>query len=77
MYGLIGLFALGSVLFLPVMRTAWLPAQVSDPPQSNLRQVLVVVILMVAFDALLNGAMILPYLLLMAGLTTKAAIPKA
>jgi hypothetical protein len=58
------------------MRTASSSPESSDPSESNLRQVLVAVILMIAFDALLNGAMILPYLLLMGGLTTKAAKPR-
>jgi O-antigen ligase len=75
MYGLIGLAAFAALLFLPVLRTAWSSAQNSDPDDSNLRQALAAVILMIAFDALLNGAMILPYLLLAGGLTTRTASP--
>jgi hypothetical protein len=71
MYGLVGLISFGSILFLPIMRAAWSPADGSDPNDSNLRHALAAVILMIAFDNLLNGAMILPYLLVMGGLTTK------
>jgi hypothetical protein len=71
MYGSVGLVVLGLIVFLPVLRAAWSSAGGSDPDESNLRQALVGVILMVAFDNLLNGAMILPYLLVMGGLTSR------
>jgi hypothetical protein len=71
MYGVIGLIAFASILFLPVLRTAWPSARpsrtISDPDDSNLRLALAALILMVALDNLLNGSMILPYLLLMGG----------
>jgi hypothetical protein len=73
MYGVIGLMAFGSILFLPVLRAAWPSGEVSDPAGSSLRLALVALILMVAIDNLLNGAMILPYLLLMGGLATDRA----
>jgi hypothetical protein len=70
----VGLVAFGLIMFMPVLRSAWSFAGGSDPNESNLRQALVGVILMVAFDNLLNVAMILPYLLLMGGLTTRRAL---
>jgi hypothetical protein len=73
MYGWVGLVAFGLILFLPALCTNWPSAGESDPDDLNLRQALVAVILMVAFDNLLNGAMILPYLLVMGGLTTRRA----
>jgi hypothetical protein len=68
MYGLVGLTAFGLIIFLPVLHIAWTPSSGGDMIGNNLRQALVGVILIVAFDNLLNGAMILPYLLLMGGL---------
>ncbi|MGA2672909.1 MAG: hypothetical protein ABSE99_06735 [Terracidiphilus sp.] len=73
MYGLVGLVAFGLILFLPVIRASRPSAGGSDPDDATLRLALVAVILMVAFDNLLNGAMILPYLLVMGGLTTRRA----
>jgi hypothetical protein len=73
MYGLAGLIALGSILFLPVIRTAWSSSGGNDSDNSNLRLALVAVILMIAFDDLLNSAMMLPYLLIMGGLISGKA----
>jgi hypothetical protein len=71
MYGLVGLAAFASILFLPVLRTAWPSTTGSAQPNgSSLRLALAAVILMVALDSLLNGALILPYLLLMGGLAS-------
>jgi hypothetical protein len=71
MYGLVGLLALGAILFLPVVSAAWSSSD-GNHGESDIRQALAAVILMLAFDNLLNGAMILPYLLLMGGLTTRS-----
>jgi len=68
MYGLVGLIAFGSILFLPVIRAVWLPAGANARNEPNLRVAMAALILMVAVDNLLNGAMILPYLLIMGGL---------
>jgi hypothetical protein len=68
MYGLVGLIAFGTILFLPVMRAVWTPAGGNAPNEPNLRLAMAALILMVAIDNLLNGAMILPYLLIMGGL---------
>jgi hypothetical protein len=73
MYGVVGLTAFGSILFLPVIRAAWSPAGGNGPPEQSLRLALAALILMVAVDDLLNGAMILPYLLVMAGLAAPRA----
>jgi hypothetical protein len=77
MYGLVGLSAFGLIMFLPVLRAAWSSAGGSDLDESNLRHALVGAILMIAFDNLLNGAMILPYLLIMGGLTTRPALDRS
>jgi hypothetical protein len=69
-YGLVGLVAFAAILFLPVLRTAWLSAGRNNADDSNLRLTLATLILMVALDSLLNGALILPYLLLMGGLAS-------
>jgi hypothetical protein len=70
MYGLVGLVAFGGILLLPVLRAAWPPAGGNVPNQSDLRLAMAALILMVAIDNLLNGAMVLPYLLIMGGLAT-------
>jgi hypothetical protein len=75
MYGLVGLTAFASILFLPVMRTVWPSSSTIHPQDSNLRLALAGVILMIALDSLLNGALILPYLLLMGGLAARNASP--
>jgi hypothetical protein len=72
MYGLVGLVAFGLILFLPVLRAVWPPGVETHAHQSYLRHALAGLILMVAFDSLLNGAMILPYLLVMGGLIAPA-----
>jgi hypothetical protein len=68
MYGLVGLTALGTILFLPVVRAVWPPAAGDASHRPDLRLALAALILMVAIDDLLNGAMILPYLLIMGGM---------
>ena len=68
MYGLVGLIAFGTILLLPILRAVWPPAGGNAPNESSLRLALAALILMAAIDNLLNGAMILPYLLFMGGL---------
>jgi hypothetical protein len=68
MYGLVGLIAFGAILLLPVIRAVWLPADGEGSDEPNIRSALAALILMLAIDNLLNGAMILPYLLIMGGL---------
>jgi len=68
MYGLVGLIAYGAILFLPVLRANWPHFGGAAPNRPNLRLAVTALILMVAIDNLLNGAMILPYLLLMGSL---------
>jgi len=70
MYGLAGLLAFGAIFFLPVFRSVWPAAINRAPNDTNLRLALAGVILIAAFDCLLNGALILPYLLLMGGLAS-------
>lgn len=70
MYGLFGLIAFGSILFLPVIRAVWLPSGGNVRNEPSLRLAMAALILMVAVDNLLNGAMILPYLLIMGGLAS-------
>jgi hypothetical protein len=75
MYGLAGLAAFAAILFLPILRTAWPSTTDAQPDGSSLRLALAAVILMVALDSLLNGALILPYLLLMGGLASSNKQP--
>jgi hypothetical protein len=70
MYGLVGVIALGSIFFLPVIQATWSSSDSEASNDSDLRLALAAVILMVAIDSLLNGALILPYLLVMGGLAT-------
>lgn len=70
MYGAVGVFALGAIFFLPVLQAAWSSSDNQVSNSSGLRLALAVLIIMVAIDSLLNGAFILPYLLVMGGLAT-------
>jgi len=70
MYGIVGLLASESILLLPVIRVVWLSASNNPRGELNLRPALAALILMVAIDSLLNGAMILPYLLVMGALSS-------
>jgi len=71
MYGIVGLGAFGSILFLPVMRASWSPPAGFGPRATQLRLALAALILMTAFDDLLNSAMILPYLLAMGAMASR------
>jgi hypothetical protein len=75
MYGLVGLTALGLILFLPIYRAVWPSAGGDRRDDPNLRLALAGLILMAAIDNLLNGALILPYLLVMGGLAAREASP--
>lgn len=70
MYGIVGLGSFGAILFLPVLRASWSPPAGIGPRATQLRLAIAAVILMVAFDDLLNSAMILPYLLAMGGMAS-------
>jgi hypothetical protein len=70
MYGIVGLSAFGAILFLPVLRTAWPSPHSNNARETGLHLALAGLILMVACDSLLNGALILPYLLLASGLVS-------
>jgi hypothetical protein len=70
MYGIIGLLAFESILLLPVIRVVWPSASSNTPGKLNLRPALSALILMVAIDSLFNGALILPYLLVMGALSS-------
>jgi len=73
MYGSVGLIAFGSIMFVPVIRSVSSLADGNDNDDSDLRRTFVALILMVALDNLLNGEMILPYLLVMGGLASRKA----
>jgi hypothetical protein len=68
MYGIVGLYALEGLQFIPVARILWSPLARSETDGPDLRRALGAVILMSALDNLLNGSMILPILLLIGGL---------
>jgi hypothetical protein len=69
MYGIVGLFALEGLQFIPVARILWSPLARSETDGPDLRRALATVILMSTLDNLLNGSMILPILLLIGGLS--------
>ena len=73
MYGLVGLAALGSILFLPLLRLAWPAGEDRNRIHPSLRPVLAALILIVAFDGLMNSALILPYLLILGGIVAPLA----
>jgi 4-amino-4-deoxy-L-arabinose transferase-like glycosyltransferase len=75
MYGLVGLTALGLILLLPIHRAVWSCVGRNGPGDQNLRLALAGLILMVGIDSLLNGDLILPYLLLMGGLVAQGTEP--
>jgi hypothetical protein len=70
MYGFFGLIALECLQLLPVARVVWFPLARSDIEAFSLRHALAAAILMSAIDNLLNGAMILPLLVVIGGMST-------
>jgi hypothetical protein len=76
MYGIVGLAALVSMLFPPLYRTIRPSSADRSPHYFYLRLALVGLILMVALDSLLNSAIILPYLLILAGMSSPDARAK-
>jgi hypothetical protein len=70
MYGMVGLIAFGLILFLPVLCVVWPSARKKPSDGLDMSLASTALILMVAIDCLLNGAMILPYLLVIAGLAS-------
>ncbi len=80
MYGLIGLIAFEGLQLLPVIRTLLLPANDRSPEVLHLQFAFLGLILMTALDNFFNSAMILPYLLIIGGLSTpsrQCALPSA
>lgn len=77
MYGIVGLGAFTCILFLPVMRASWSPPEGVGPRAAQLRLALAGLILMAAFDDLLNSAMILPYVLAMGGMASRSMSRRA
>jgi hypothetical protein len=75
MYGLIGLIAFGGILFMPILQAPRHAASNDQADDSNLRLALFALILMIAFDSLLNGSMILPYLVIMGGMVSSDRSP--
>lgn len=71
MYGLTGLVAVGLLQLLPLIRIIWL-ASGERTETTQLRLILAGIILMTAVDNLFNGAMILPYLLIIGALSSPA-----
>jgi hypothetical protein len=72
MYGMVGLIALQCLQLIPVTRAVWHPFARSETDGFDLRRALAAVILMSAIDNLLDGAMILPVVLLIGGLSGEA-----
>jgi hypothetical protein len=76
MYGTVGLFALECLQLVPVARVLWTPFARGALDGVDLRNALAAAILMFAIDNLLNGSMILPFLLVIGGLSAPSlALP--
>lgn len=70
MFGTLGLLALETLQFVPVIRAIWFPVARSDIEYLNLRHALAAAILISAADNLLNSCMILPLLIIIGGMST-------
>jgi hypothetical protein len=70
MYGAVGVIALGALFFLPLLHSARIKRPASETVSRFLLRALAALILLNAFDALLNGDLILVYLLAMGGLSS-------
>jgi hypothetical protein len=70
MYGTFGALAMASVLAGPIVRAACFPPPGAGPELTSLLAALAMLLFMSALDSLLNGAIILPYLLLAGGLSS-------
>ena len=63
MYGMFGVFALGWILVRPVIGTVWLANQCAGSEGIPLAIALAGILVMTILDSVMNGAIILPYLL--------------
>lgn len=70
MYGALGVLAMALILTSPIVRATCFPPPGADPELSSLLTALAMLILMSTFDSLLNGAIILPYMLIVGGLSS-------
>jgi hypothetical protein len=68
MYGSVGLCSLEALLLIPALRAVWFPLARSDIGYTNMRHTLSAAVLITAIDSLLNGAIILPLLLVVGGM---------
>jgi len=75
MYGAVGLLAFAAILFLPILAAVASLKAERNAARRQLAMAIVAVTLMIAADDLLNSAMILPYLLLFAGLASISIPP--
>ena len=70
MYGAFGALAMASVLAGPIVRAACFPPPGAGPELASLLAALAMLLFMSTLDSLLNGAIILPYVLLAGGLSS-------
>ena len=70
MYGTFGVLAMASVLAGPIVRAACFPPPGAGPELASLLAALAMLLFMSTLDSLLNGAIILPYVLLAGGLSS-------
>ena len=69
MYGAVGVVAIALLFSLPIVRAAYFSMPGAAPGLSSLLTALAALVLMSALDSLLNGAFLLPYLLVVGGLS--------
>jgi hypothetical protein len=69
MYGALGVLAIALLFSFPIVRAAYFSMPGAAPELSSLLTALATLILMSALDSLLNGAFLLPYLLIVGGLS--------
>ena len=70
MYGTFGALAMAAVLAGPIVRAACSPPPGAGPELGSLLAALAMLLFMSTLDSLLNGALILPYVLLAGGLSS-------
>jgi hypothetical protein len=63
MYGLLGVLTMGWILISPVIGTVWLPNQCASSEEMPIAIALAGILVMTILDSAMNGAIILPYLL--------------
>lgn len=69
MYGIVGVMAIALILLLPVILAVWYPSAQKKSDDYWIAIVLVGPLMITTIDSLMNGAIILPYLLIAGALS--------